>query len=65
MLGLQFGDDLGGLEFAQDVGRPNAMSSAFTYGRIINAHELERRRNRRVWFDQRISKWATLRKGQL
>jgi hypothetical protein len=65
MLGLWFGNDLCCLESAQDLGRPHAMSPAFTHGCIVNAHELERRRDRRVWFDQRISKRATLRKGQL
>jgi hypothetical protein len=33
------------LEFAQDLGRPHAMSSAFTHCCIVNAHEVERRRN--------------------
>ena len=45
VLSLQFGDDFCRLKFAQDLGRPHAMGSAFTHGCIVNAHELERRRN--------------------
>jgi len=64
MLGLQFGDDFRRLKFAQDVGRPYAMRSAFAHGCVVNAHELERRRNGGVWSYQRIPKRATFREGQ-
>jgi len=65
MRSLQLSNDLRHLKLAQDFGRPYAMRSAFADRCVVNAHEVERRRDCSVWFDQREPKRASLRQGQL
>lgn len=39
MVNCSFRDDFRHLELSQDVRRPNAAGSAFTHGRIADAHK--------------------------